>query len=732
MVGGYMLKNEIIKILGNKSFLIFLLIAMLINGGLIYWQQIQTDEYSSITYKEYRQLGADIARLSDNEKQIYISQQIEQLQLIGRFEAYLSLPDMYADFLTEEEIESIEDVYASGEYLRYTGNIYDEICLYEEVLTEVQETLSYEKVLENIKKNSKRILKRLEEGTFEYERAEKTIETYGSLDGVELHHQTSRGVNLFFDNVTTDLIVMICILFGTIIVITYEREKNLIILSKTTKNGRAYHATIKALALMVIGVVVTLLLYGETLLLAENIYGLGDLTRPIQSVTGYSLCALGISIGQYIGIYVFLKFLFFFMCAALFFLVSSIFRRAISVYLVSGTIVGALMYGYNAISDTSYLLPFKTFNPVSFGQTEQILSRFQCVEIMGHAYEKLTVYVVCMIMLICVMFVCGICIYAISNEKEIARFEGIATIRREHYHTSMLRHEFYKSFIAYRVAFIHIIGLVVAYMVFIPASERSNYDGNYHYDMYASSIEGVYTEETDEYIQNQMEFVEGKLEEYSNCPSSNEYLNYELAKSALQKMNSYADYLSRKEGSYYLNNDGYIFLTGGTSSIETENIILAIMSALFTIVCLTSSISADYSRGEDRLIKSTLYGKRRYALYKYIIGLSSVVVIYATFWLPQLTSILNKYGTNFFNAPAYSLEHLHKLPQWVSIGMYIVFIYVIRFVALLVIMVVSSLLVKKLRSNALSILIATAIFIGPVVLYFLGVEEMRYLTLFWL
>ena len=44
-----MLKNEIIKILGNKSFIIFLLIAMLVNGGLIYWQQIQIDEYSSST-----------------------------------------------------------------------------------------------------------------------------------------------------------------------------------------------------------------------------------------------------------------------------------------------------------------------------------------------------------------------------------------------------------------------------------------------------------------------------------------------------------------------------------------------------------------------------------------------------------------------------------------------------------------------------------------------------------
>ncbi len=725
-----MLKNEIIKILGNKSFIIFLLIAMLVNGGLIYWQQIQIDEYSSITYQEYRQLNEDIAYLTDSEKQLYITKQIEQLQLISSFESYMSMPDVYDDFITEEEIASIEDVYASGEYLKYTVDIYDEIPLYEEVLAEVQETITYENVLENIKKNSKRILKRLQEGTFEYERAQKSIDIYEQLNNIKPYHQASRGINLFLDNVTTDLMVVICMLFGAVLAITYEREKNLLILSKTTKKGRAYHGIVKAFALMAIGIVVTLLLYGETLLIAQNIYGLGDLTRPIQSVMGYSLCALGISVGQYIGIYIFLKFLFFFMCVALFFLVSSIFRRAIWVYLVSGTIVGALMYGYNAISDTSYLLPLKTFNPVEFGQTEQILSRFQCVEILGHAYDKLTVYIICMVLLMCVMFAVGIRIYAISNEKEIVRFEGFNIIKRKCHHTGMLRHEFYKSFIAYRVALIHIIGLVVAYMVFVPANERSQYDGNYYYDMYASSIEGMYSETTDEYIQKQMEFVEEKLEEYADRPSSKEYLSYELAKSALQKIDSYAEYLSTKEGSYYLNNDGYLFLTGGASSIKTENIVLAILSSLFTIVCVATSISADYSRGEDRLIKSTRYGKRRYIVYKYIIGIVSIAVIYGTIWLPQLVSIIDKYGTEFLDAPAYSLEHLYKLPQWVSVGIYITYLYVMRFVQLFVILLVTSWLVKRVRSNGISIFISVAIFIGPIILYFLGVEEMKYLTLF--
>ncbi len=727
-----MLKNEIIKILSNKSFLVLLVVALLFNGGLIYWQQLQTDQYSGITYKEYSQLNEDIESMPDTEKQVYISEKISELRLVGMFEQYLVVPDILEGAFTDEELQRIEAIYRAGDYIKYTSNIGSETELYQEVLSEVQEVISYPTVLESVKKNSKRILRRLEEGTFEYERAEKSIDVYDKLEAVEPYHQPSRGVNLFFDNVTTDLLVVICILYGTVIAITYEREKNLLILSKTTKHGRTKHALIKIATLTIIGVVVVILLYGETLLVAEGIYGLGDLSRPIQSVTGYSLCALGVSVGTYIGIYVALKFMFFIMCVAMFFLVSCIFRRAIAVYMVTAAIVTVLIGGYNAIPDTSYLHALKTFNPVSFGQVEQILSRYQCVEVFGHAYDKLTVYAICMVLVMSVLFVCGTYIYAVSNEKEIVRFEGLGISKRISYHVGMFRHEFYKSFVAYRIGVIHIVGLIVAYMVFMPASQAHYDNSNVYYDMYSSNVEGEYTEDVDKYIENQIAHVEEKLEEYSDNPSGNQYLSFELAHRALEDMKKYTGYLDTKDGSYYLNNDGYLALSGAITNLDTQNILLAVLSALFTIVCVTSSISADYERGEDKLIHSTMYGRTRYGLYKSIIGIVSVLIIYISFWLCQLVSILGEFGTDYFQAPAYSIEQLHWLPGWVSIGMYIVSIYVMRFVALLVIMMITSYMVKKLRSNAMSILIAIGIFVGPVVLYFLGVEAMKYLTLFWL
>ena len=727
-----MLKNEIIKILSNKILIVVFAISMLLNGGLIYWQQIRVDAYSGITYKEYNHLNENIRLLSDTQKQAYIQEKLEELSLIRTFEAYMYAPDAFSSYFQEEEIEHIRLLYESNGYLEYTQSIGYEEKLYTEVLDEVEDVLEYPILLHNIKKNSEKILRRYDVDSYEYKRAQKSIEAYDNFSDIEMHYQPSRGIQLFMDNVTTDFLVVLCLLCAVVIAIVYEREKNLIILSKSTKNGRAKHANIKVISLLVVGIVITLFMYGETLLIAESVYDLGDLTRPIQSVKGYSLCALQVSVLQYMIIYIGIKFLFFFMCAGFFFLISSICRRAYEVYLVSGAVVAALVSMYNSISETSYLQPFKTFNPVAYGQVQQMLSRFQCVEVLGEACEKTMLYIVCMFLLVLIMYGVGICIYAHANERETVSSKGFCIIEKKHFHTGMFRHECYKTFIAYRVALIHLVGLVTACVVFVPADQIRYDDSNYHYSMYSENIKGKYSLNTDEYIEKQLTFVDDKLNEYGSNPYSSEYLTYELAKEALQDIQSYVRYLKDKPGSYYIHNGGYKMLTGGVSEMDAQNVTLAILSSVFAIVCFIVGISADFQRGEDKLIYSTLRGRKRYLLYKSLQGIISATVIYISLWLPQVLTVFDKYGLEFFEAPAYSLEHLAEIPQWISIGMYIIFKYIIRYIGILLIMMVSYVLIRRIRSSSIAIMVGVGIFVIPILLWVLGVEEMRYLTVFWL
>ena len=68
-----MLKNEIIKIFGNKILLYVILIALLLNGGLICWQQFTVGEDIKATYQAYNEFGKEIEGLSEQEKIDYIT-----------------------------------------------------------------------------------------------------------------------------------------------------------------------------------------------------------------------------------------------------------------------------------------------------------------------------------------------------------------------------------------------------------------------------------------------------------------------------------------------------------------------------------------------------------------------------------------------------------------------------------------------------------------------------------
>ena len=727
-----MLKNEIIKIFSKKSFIILIIIALVINGGYIYWGEIKTDEFSGITYKEYTKLNDDIKDKTDEQKITYIKQQLEMLNRMKDFLVYINVPELYEDCFTSEELPELNKIYESGEYIKYASNIYEEISLYEEMLEEVTQTVNYKQVLKQVVTNCHKILRKSNEGTFEYDRANYIVEKYSELETVMPYHNASRGLNLFFDNTTTDFLIVICIIFATVIIITYEKENELIILSKTTVNGRVKHGVIKAITLLVVGIFVVVLTYGETYLVSSILYGMGDLSRPIQSVFGYSLCSLNVSVGEYILLFVLNKYIFYIMCVSFFFVLCTIFRKIVAVYFSVGLIIASMIWQYSSISNSSYLINLKLFNPISFGRTSEILSRPQYIDIFGMAMDKFWVYVICMFVIDIVLFGVGIHVYATSVEKKISGFELNNILRRKCYHTNMFLHEMYKTYISCKVVIIHVVGVVIACVLFIPIEEVKGNTEDYRYNMYAKGIEGKYTEDTRAYIDSQIFLLDKEISEYEGHESDREYLNLKLSRNIVDRVDRYLLYLSEKENSYFLNNDGYLLLTSGTDLIRDNNIILAIIALLFTIVCHTASLAEDFIHKEEKLIYSTFKGRRKYYIYKFIIGMISVTIIYGTIYLPQLISVLKEYGTKFWGAPAYSLQHLSGVPVCISIGTYIIFRYILRYVVLILSYFVVLFLIKKLRSSGMVVIVTVSIFLGPLIIYLLGGELLKPCIGFWL
>ena len=87
----------------------------------------------------------------------------------------------------------------------------------------------------------------------------------------------------------------------------YERNRKLFILIKGCKNGHHVTAYSKLFLLLSGGVLYTLLQETSVVLFLKWMYGYGNMNRPVQSVSLFRNCPYVLSVGQAIGLLIFLR-----------------------------------------------------------------------------------------------------------------------------------------------------------------------------------------------------------------------------------------------------------------------------------------------------------------------------------------------------------------------------------------------------------------------------------------
>ena len=126
--------------------------------------------------------------------------------------------------------------------------------------------------------------------SFAYRNILKTPSAYDRVRSVQPVFAPSNGVLLVAQNIPSD-ILMLFIIFTAVTVIFYkDRESGITGLIKPLRYGRT------RLALTKTATVFTVCLFTEGIIFLMNLwigsvrYGLGDLSRPVQSLAGYLGC----------------------------------------------------------------------------------------------------------------------------------------------------------------------------------------------------------------------------------------------------------------------------------------------------------------------------------------------------------------------------------------------------------------------------------------------------------
>ena len=256
-----MLCHETYKITGQSYITVAFCIIVLLNIVIMFINVHSKSLYMNISPNDYKKFHEKFASATPFDILKFIEQNDE-------FDYFISSNDDIA-------------------FVNFT-NYY----LHNRIKTELINTLNYDDYLNGIDEATHKITSfnlLVNVDSFSYRNAKKTASDFNEMKGTELVFAPSLGIILTTDDLHTDFFALFIIIVMSMILFFYEKDNNLFNLSRTTFNGGKRHAVCKLFTLWFFCFIIILFLYFPKLKISETIFGLGDLSRPLQSVLVYHI-----------------------------------------------------------------------------------------------------------------------------------------------------------------------------------------------------------------------------------------------------------------------------------------------------------------------------------------------------------------------------------------------------------------------------------------------------------
>jgi len=137
-----------------------------------------------------------------------------------------------------------------------------------------------------------------DETGYDLKSIEVTAAVYAGLDETAIDYYPQKGLYTAISYTFTDLILLASILVLALLLVRQERDSGLLSLVRSLPAGRLHTALAKlgSFALSLLAVLV--LLYGVNLAYCAATFGLGPLSRTIQSVPALMRCTMQITVGE--------------------------------------------------------------------------------------------------------------------------------------------------------------------------------------------------------------------------------------------------------------------------------------------------------------------------------------------------------------------------------------------------------------------------------------------------
>ena len=688
-----LLTAELRKVWGNRVFP--MLLAVLVAANLLLLWMGTRPTANQPPAVAYRAVGADLAaRGSDMAaKGDFLHGKLDETESLLRLENYYrdlaygnSVTLQYYREQNADLFDAWEQAYLDKTYTLYTDSLSLDYALLSQLASEYDTVAGYGDFLDSVQTKAGQLagisIFQNDETGYDLKNIEVTAAVYAGLGETAIDYYPQKGLYTAISYAFTDLILLASMLVLALLLVRQERDSGLLSLVRSLPGGRLQTALAKLGAFALSLLAVLALLYGVNLAYCAATFGLGPLTRTIQSVPALMRCTMQITVGQYLLRFLLAKWGGAFVMGLWVMLAALVARRAAAGW--AAALAGPLvMFGIRAaIPATSRLNVIKYANLASLLQTNELLGNYRNLYWFGSPIGlPLVEWTAAALYGGALGF--GFCwVFARAQLLSASKRGFLLGLRHKTRATSIYKEEARKLLLLNGAALV--LAAFAGFGIYQGVTAES-YIGpdEIYYAYYMKHISGPFTQESYDWLEQQGEEF-APLLEGNSAASGVPYDVFSLRQKYIvynQIINQNINYyLKEHPGAWLVYESGYRELFGFAGDADVQDTLLA---GLACALCFSGLFSMERRGGMETILCTTPLGRKRTVRAKLAVSAGVAVLIAAASCLPHFIQVLRDYGLPALFAPAMSISEFESLPAVFTLSDVLLFWFVCRIAACL-------------------------------------------------
>lgn len=728
------LKYELLKIFQNRLVLVLLIGFFMLNLPMFLWQTTTENRYNLDIANEYQKQEAYYKAMPFGEAYKLLEEKSKHAELF-QLTIIANNPNILAEYNQAKESNALPTSSERGAI--------------RQLYSQAVHINGYQDYIEGMKTQADKMSSVSifnKPDTFSFRNIAKTPVDFEGNKNLPLSFGQSIGIVAFSGFFPTDIFVLFFILLVSVRLFGDEKEKGLLILVKSTANGRRKTILTKILTLTLVSTVISLIFYGTNMVATSQLFGFGDMSRPIQSMSEFGGCNLLITVGKYLFWFLIGKVLIVLVFAFIFAAVFSFFKNnAIAMLTIAGLICG-FHFAYRYIPLLSVFNPIKFINPIAALDIMNVVSEYNNINLFGFPCDRIVGLTLVMSTIILLSSIAIVLLYLSKHSRRrhlkflekiknrvqniLAKFNGI----------NLFLHELRKLIFTRKMLLLPIVLVLLILNSIIKVEPIHSFDESV-YTSYIEKMEGEFTKQKETFILNEQDrfnnigIEANKLTKQLNdgiITQSNYDYEMFLLEAFQKRQTGFLKVVEQYNHVKSLHTNGIKagFVNELSSNYvfnkASRDIFSGLILMMIAVIMTSVTFCQEYKRGMINILNPTRCGKGK--LYAIKIAVATIFAACSmTIYIPQYINQFNFYSLGDLSLPMKNILLFADINLNISILNFMIISHVIQLVSCIVAVFLVAFISFKLKNQIAVIIISSAFLIIPLILCLCGVSFARYL-----